>query len=472
MGKFHFENEETKAALKNIGIVLVLLAVALLLNSISPKSKPTPLSNGPIQHVPPKNKPTPLSDDPIQYVLFNDDGSLLITKVRDQTEPDYWNTSTGLIASGPPKPLGQYELLKSGFEKGLIVCSNDSMREIYDVVGNRRLGKYRPEIGVGYSPKMVSPQKGYILEWFHADLRERELIQRNYEKYGSRSNWVGGNRFDIFLYSLKSGKYLKSFNVYHLADISTDGRFIAPVTFSDDDQWLAITRTGWHSKSSPKPSRATIYDLKDLYIVKEVTVSLSTNDIKISPNKKFIAEFNRDSGWYGVRSLLYDQENKITPPKKTRRLYFVNDQSALCVTTKRIYLLNCLSGESDVVADSLQVEEAAFAGNKLACLKGKNKITLMDASTFKVIWQFQSDAFGDDRDTSFLGVAAKIIRTGSNSMKRTCDTSFHCALSADARYLAVWNFHHAALWNTEEKKLIGYLSKEPSDPQTIRTRLY
>jgi hypothetical protein len=432
---------ETGVAVKRVCSVCGIVGVALLISCVPRQSKPKALSD---------------IDFAIEYVLFNNDGSLLITKLHDQIEPDFWNTSTGLLASRPDTFLGKFEIVKSNGRIELVVSNNDSKKELYDMLGNHSLGTYPSEAGEGNFPKIISPRKGFLLEWRLGSIDGRRSEWDDI--YSALSGWGGGHQFTILLYSLGAGTLVNTFNICQRADILRNGLFIAPATFSDDEAWLAIMRTGWDSKTNP--SWTTIYNVNDMRIVKELEAGLLTQDIMISPNKKFLAEYTRDSGWYGIRNLLYEQENKISPPKTTRKLFFINDYSALCVTQRSVCILNCLSGEAEVIADSLLTEDVSLSGNTLAYMNRNNRIRLMDISTFKVIGEFKSKTFGDYRDSSATGKLSRLFwMIITNSGKITCDISFHCALSPGAKYLAVWNFNYAALWDTQKMKLIRFLSK-------------
>ena len=235
------------------------------------------------------------------------------------------------------------------------------------------------------------------------------------------------------MHSLATGELIKTFEVSQKTHFYTDGRSNAPVTFSGDEQFLGIVHNG--------PGRTTpvteIYKVEDMQKIKEVEASPGTIDIAFSPDKRYVAEYSDGLGWFILREIAYDTGKKIKVPKFTEKLIFKDDNSAICITKSKIYLLNCISGESELVTDSLLSENVAFAGNKLVFFDRNYTMKVLDISTLKISWSVKSFP----------------RKAKHNKFK-------HCVLSPDSKYLATWNFHYVALWNMEKKKLIGYLSKK------------
>ena len=226
------------------------------------------------------------------------------------------------------------------------------------------------------------------------------------------------------MHSLATGELIKTFEVSQKTHFYTDGRSNAPVTFSGDEQFLGIVHNG--------PGRTTpvteIYKVEDMQKIKEVEASPGTIDIAFSPDKRYVAEYSDGLGWFILREIAYDTGKKIKVP-------ISKDQ--FCITKSKIYLLNCISGESELVTDSLLSENVAFAGNKLVFFDRNYTMKVLDISTLKISWSVKSFP----------------RKAKHNKFK-------HCVLSPDSKYLATWNFHYVALWNMEKKKLIGYLSKK------------
>jgi|WetSurMetagenome_2_1015567.scaffolds.fasta_scaffold144003_2 WD40 repeat protein len=401
-------------------------------------------------------KPERMSDLEIQFVTFNSDGTLLITQVENQKMPRYWSTSTGLQIEKPDTFVGKYEWIQNNLGTYLIIRVNDQKQQIIDVLSDKSIGSYLPAGDLNH-PIMISPQKRFLLEWVEREEQE-DFVPRDNRGYTIR------------MHSLESGELLRSFLVSQRTNFSADGLCEAPVTFSDDEKWLVIARNrgpgtgGEHALSD-------IFDAQGGYPIQETPNYTGANNIKLSYDKRYLAEYNDEAGWFAIRDLLGDKKETIRVPIFTEKLYFINDHNALCVTNNmlkgrsaglsrstaklaqrrpsyhagpsipgRIVLLNIVSGEMDTIADSILTHESALSGNKFVYFDLDFTMKLMDVSTFKVVWKVKPRSHNE------------------------CYQFDYCAFSPDSKYLAAWNAFYVALWDVEKRKLIRYLSKKSDQP--------